>query len=183
VSRSDLIFYIVIGLIFEPLCLMEMTVHYEAHVRPTVARAYIEALDGALDLYKHDVGSFPPSLQALRTNPDIGGWDGPYLRQNVPEDPWGRPFLYRFRGQNRPEILSLGKDGKVAGRGDDQDLSSFHLRDPILPSAADYWRAATPCIALGCFVGYPFLVWVLRKPPDRRLRAGSPPHTRGTAEV
>ncbi len=147
-SRSDLVCYIVIGLIFEPLCLMETTVHYETHVRPMMARAYIEALNGALDLYKHDVGSFPPSLRALRMNPEIAGWDGAYLLQDLPRDPWGRHFLYRSDGHNRPEILSLGRDGKTGGRGDDQDLSSFHLREPIRTFSSEPRAVATFLISL-----------------------------------
>ena len=126
-----------------------MTVHSDAQVRHIAATANIEVLNRALDLYKQQVGNFPPSFQELR----------PYLREDVPRDPWGRPFLYRADGQNRPEILSLGADGKPGGRGDDQDLSSFHLHDLIRPSAADYWREIVPWIALGCLVGCPFLAW------------------------
>jgi general secretion pathway protein G len=174
VSKGDLFFYILIGLIFEPFCLSVVSIARHAEgpmrVRPSLARAEIAVFSQALDHYKSDVGSFPISsqgLQALRTNQGVVGWAGSYLRENVPRDPWGRPYLYRFDELGELEILSLGRDGKPGGRGDDQDVSSLRLDEPIVPSAAEKWnefaRIAAIFVAPVCGVGYLFLPWLLYK--------------------
>jgi hypothetical protein len=69
VSRSDLVFHIAIGLIFEPLCwsVMSLSGHEAVGVQWVAAKATITTLDRALDSYKRGFGSFPPSLQALKT--------------------------------------------------------------------------------------------------------------------
>src|SRR6266478_8142821 len=81
-----------------------------------IAHQSIERLASVLDLYKLDIGSYPTTdqgLQALITRPSgITRWNGPYLKgEKIPEDPWGRPFVYRNPSQ-RPgheyDLLSLG---------------------------------------------------------------------------
>ena len=61
-------------------------------------------------------GSFPASLDALINNPQIKGWNGPYLKNqsNVPLDPWGHPYTYTQPGTNGHDydIMSAGPDGK-----------------------------------------------------------------------
>src|SRR5690349_17102106 len=63
------------------------------------AKIQIESFASALDLYFLDTGQHPSSsegLTALMTRPgSASGWNGPYLRGNiVPNDPWGRPYVY-----------------------------------------------------------------------------------------
>lgn len=85
----------------------------------------------ALRSYKADVGVFPSTdqgLQALREEPmGVSGWAGPYLTKNVPMDPWGRPYLYKYPGQHgaEPDIVSLGRDGRPGGEGIDADIVSW----------------------------------------------------------
>jgi general secretion pathway protein G len=82
------------------------------------ARIQIQSLSSALDLYYLDNGQYPSSsdgLSALIQRPDgAGGWNGPYLKSNaVPNDPWGRPYVYRFPGQHGTyDISSLGPEGR-----------------------------------------------------------------------
>ena len=67
------------------------------------AKAQIEMFGGALDSFRLSVGRYPSTaegLQALRTNPGIDLWDGPYLKKDVPMDPWGRPYVYTCPGQH-----------------------------------------------------------------------------------
>lgn len=96
----------------------------------TVAQAQIEAFDRALDTYRIDVGRYPSvdqGLNALVVRPDNEKkWRGPYLQKEVPQDPWGHPYLYRLPGPNGSEyqILSYGKDGQPGGNGDDADISN-----------------------------------------------------------
>ena len=96
----------------------------------TIARAQIAALDQAVDTFRLDVGRYPSSeegLAALTARPAQGapGWNGPYLKKNVPNDPWQRPFLYRMPGAQAPfEIISYGRDGQPGGSGDDADIGN-----------------------------------------------------------
>lgn len=94
------------------------------------ARAQIDAIEKALDQYRLDTGSYPTTelgLTALMQGPpNEPKWGGPYLRKNVPLDPWGRPYLYRAPGERRAyEVLSYGKDGQPGGSGDDADIGNF----------------------------------------------------------
>lgn len=93
-----------------------------------VARAQIDAFARAVNTYRLDVGGFPTTedgLAALTARPaSAAKWIGPYLERAVPNDPWGRPYVYRSPGQPGDfEIHSLGKDGRQGGNGDDADIS------------------------------------------------------------
>ena len=95
----------------------------------TAAKAQIEALDRAVDTFRLDVGRFPANeegLAALNTKPaNADKWNGPYLKKDVPLDPWGHPYVYKIPGNKGDfEILSYGKDGQPGGVGDDADISN-----------------------------------------------------------
>jgi general secretion pathway protein G len=82
---------------------------------PAFAWAEVKTLSEALGSYADDVGSYPTlsqGLQALRMNPSEKSWKGPYLRENVPLDPWRRMFIYRFDERGIPEILTLGRESR-----------------------------------------------------------------------
>ena len=92
-----------------------------------VARAQIDSLEKALDQYRLDLRRYPSAeegLEALVAQPgSVKGWNGPYLKKAVPNDPWGRPFVYRVPGEKGEfELASLGRDGKPGGTGDDADI-------------------------------------------------------------
>ena len=68
------------------------------------------------------------SLNALMEAPaDAPNWDGPYLKKaDALNDPWGRPYLYRFPGEYGDyDLYTLGADGQEGGEGEDQDLTSW----------------------------------------------------------
>jgi general secretion pathway protein G len=93
------------------------------------ARAQIESLEKALDMYRLDTGHYPNAeqgLAALNTRPqNEAKWNGPYLKKDVPTDPWGRPYLYKNPGEKSEiDITSLGKDGKPGGEGEDADITN-----------------------------------------------------------
>src|SRR5215467_10400966 len=58
----------------------------------TQAKAQIQEFENVLDMFRLDVGRYPTSdegLQALRLKPSgVDNWDGPYLKKDVPLDPW-----------------------------------------------------------------------------------------------
>jgi general secretion pathway protein G len=98
----------------------------------TITRSQIDNLMTALGTYKLDTGTFPTTEQglvALRVKPaDVNQWNGPYLPKDVPKDPWGRDYVYRFPGEHQPdepEIMSLGADGQPGGEGENVDIFSW----------------------------------------------------------
>jgi general secretion pathway protein G len=103
-----------------------------SEAKSTTARTQIEALSVALDGYRLDNGVYPTTEQglvALRekpTRPPVpANWRAPYLRKDVPLDPWGRPYIYRSPGAKNPggfDLESLGRDGKIGGEGEDADV-------------------------------------------------------------
>jgi general secretion pathway protein G len=101
--------------------------------KKTKARLQIENLEGALKLYKLDIGTYPTTeqgLEALVQKPSTGAvpknWrEGGYLEKaKVPEDPWGRPYVYMSPGiKNRDfDLKSLGADGEEGGEGENADI-------------------------------------------------------------
>ncbi|MGH8009100.1 MAG: type II secretion system major pseudopilin GspG, partial [Candidatus Binatia bacterium] len=93
-------------------------------------RAQIEMFGTALDTFRLDVGRYPTSqegLDALRQRPSgLERWDGPYLKKEIPPDPWGKPYTYRSPGEGEPyELESYGADGSAGGSGDGTDINSW----------------------------------------------------------
>ena len=105
-----------------------------SEARNTSAKTQMELLGVALDNYRLDNGSYPTTdqgLAALRDRPSRGpvpaNWRGPYLKKAVPLDPWGRAYVYRSpsaRGQDGYGLVTLGRDGKSGGEGEDADLGT-----------------------------------------------------------
>ena len=92
-----------------------------------VARAQIESLEKALDQYRLDMRHYPSAeqgLDALVSRPaNEPNWNGPYLKKALPNDPWGRPYVYRVPGQKGEfDLYSLGRDGRPGGSGEDADI-------------------------------------------------------------
>jgi general secretion pathway protein G len=87
------------------------------------AMAQMQMLSTALDTYRLDVGSYPESLAELRAG-KAPGWDGPYLPRELPNDPWGNPYVYQRSTENgKPYTLkSFAKDGRQGGEGDNEDI-------------------------------------------------------------
>lgn len=95
-----------------------------------VAKAQIDALDKALGQYWLDTGHYPSmelGLAALVTRPaSEAKWDGPYLKKDVPLDPWGFPYVFRLPGEHGEyDLLSYGKDGKPGGAGEAADITNW----------------------------------------------------------
>lgn len=94
------------------------------------ARAQIDALEKALDQYRLDVGRYPTSENGLaalmKRPPSENRWQGPYLRKDVPADPWGQPYQYVQPGEHGEfDLFSLGKDGKPGGEGEAADIGNW----------------------------------------------------------
>lgn len=98
--------------------------------RIAASQADINAhLSTALDLFELGVGRFPTTqegLAALRTAPSgATGWKGPYLKRDVPKDPWGRKYAYRSPGQRNREDYDLFSYGPDGVEGGDDDVTNW----------------------------------------------------------
>jgi general secretion pathway protein G len=91
---------------------------YLSDSKVKTAHIQIQGFSAALDLYYLDNGRYPTTtegLAALAQKPDGAvTWNGPYLNGGmVPNDPWGRPYVYKVPGQRGPyEVVSLGPEGR-----------------------------------------------------------------------
>ena len=97
--------------------------------KQSAAKAQIELLGQAIDHFRLDVGRLPTpqeGLNVLMVNPGIEKWDGPYLKKDMPIDPWGKPYQYVSPGAHGEyDLLSYGRDGVAGGEGEDQDIVSW----------------------------------------------------------
>ncbi len=93
------------------------------------AKTQIEMLGQALDAFRLDIGRYPSTsegLNALVTNPGVEGWNGPYLKKGLPNDPWKRPYQYQSPGEHGDyDLLSYGADGALGGEGENKDINSW----------------------------------------------------------
>ena len=92
-----------------------------------VARAQMDSLEKALDQYRLDTGHYPTQehgIGALIKKPaNEPRWDGPYLKKDLPLDPWGKAYLYKIPGEKGDfDLVSYGKDGVPGGTGESADL-------------------------------------------------------------
>ncbi len=79
--------------------------------------------------YRLDTGRYPTTelgLGALVNRPaNEPKWNGPYLRKDVPLDPWGKAYVYKQPGERSDyDILSFGKDGQPGGTGENADITN-----------------------------------------------------------
>lgn len=103
--------------------------------KTSAAKAQVEILGLALDAYRLDNDYYPATTQGLEAlrrmpagQPAARNWRGPYLKKEVPLDPYGRPYVYRSPGEVNAEtydLLSLGRDGEPGGTGEDADITSW----------------------------------------------------------
>jgi len=65
-------------------------------------------------------------LNALVVHLNIEKWDGPYLKKDMPNAPWNKPYIYQFPGTHGEyDLFSYGRDGAPGGEGEDQDVVSW----------------------------------------------------------
>ncbi|MBU0701886.1 type II secretion system major pseudopilin GspG [bacterium] len=101
------------------------------------AKAQIEMFGTALDGYRLDNDEYPSTeqgLAALTGKPTVSPipkhWEEPYLKKEIPLDPWGNSYVYVSPGQTNPttyDLLSYGADGKEGGEKetDAEDIVSW----------------------------------------------------------
>ena len=99
------------------------------------AETQIKMLRGALQAYRLDVGRFPSTEQGLgalvRAPVDASEfWNGPYLEDEVPPDPWNTAYRYGHPADNLQgfALYSLGADSKEGGEGVDAEVGYLPVR-------------------------------------------------------
>ncbi|MCJ8157594.1 type II secretion system major pseudopilin GspG [Sphingomonas sp. LaA6.9] len=97
------------------------------------AEADVALLEQALEMYRLDNLAYPSASDGLRalvqppaslTQPDRYRRGG-YVKR-LPDDPWGRPYLYAVPGRNGTfDVYSLGADGAEGGEGENADIGNW----------------------------------------------------------
>jgi general secretion pathway protein G len=99
--------------------------------RVTAAKTQLGNIATALKNFEIDMGSFPEQsegLKALREKPrsdDADAWDGPYLEKEIPLDPWGQPYQYKYPGEKNPKDFDLWSNGPDKKSGTDDDITNW----------------------------------------------------------
>lgn len=105
-----------------------------ARSKRIAAQTQIEIFGMALDSYRLDNGNYPTTEQGLKalqdepvTAPLPKNWDGPYLKKEIPKDPWGNSYVYISPGDHDADgydLISYGADGEEGGERDAKDIVS-----------------------------------------------------------
>ncbi|MBP0444549.1 type II secretion system major pseudopilin GspG [Roseomonas sp. SSH11] len=104
---------------------------YLGGAKHDAAKLQLSGLATAIDLYRLDVGRYPPREEGLnalvQAPPGVERWNGPYVRKaDQLLDPWGRSFRYRAPGEHGPyDLFTLGADDRAGGSGEDRDVTSW----------------------------------------------------------
>lgn len=106
-----------------------VALNYLGGAKADAAKLQINQIEGALDLYRLDIGRYPSAAEGLdaliAAPPGLDGWNGPYLKKaSALQDPWGAAFQYQPGDGNAFELLSLGADGQPGGEDDAADITN-----------------------------------------------------------
>ena len=96
-----------------------------AKVRATSSQ--ISRLSMSVETFYLDTGTTPDSLEELVSEPgDVTGWNGPYVKNSLLKDPWGKVYQFRNPGEHGDfDIYSYGADGQQGGEGMNADITSW----------------------------------------------------------
>lgn len=100
--------------------------------KQAAAQAQIEMFGVALDSFRLDIGRYPTTdetLNVLQVNPGLDHWDGPYLKKEIPFDPWGAAYSYVSPGEHGEyDIVSFGADRAAGGEEENADVVSWKVK-------------------------------------------------------
>ena len=97
------------------------------------ALTQVKSLFGtALDTYEADNGSYPTTAQGLAalsapptTAPQPKNWQGPYVKGEIPMDPWGKAYVYRAPGAKNTTSYDLSSAGPDGTEGTEDDITNW----------------------------------------------------------
>ena len=99
--------------------------------------ADFKSIGTALKIFRLDNYVYPTTEQGLEALVEPSSLDpeprnfkaGGYLEE-LPLDPWGRPYLYLSPGENGEfDLYSLGADGLSGGEGQNEDIGNWREKD------------------------------------------------------
>ena len=112
----------IIGLLTTVVVINVLPMQSRAQVQK--AKADIALLEQGLELFRLEIGRYPPGEEGLvaLTVPTATG----AKLKKLPNDPWGRAYLYQSPGPDGQPflLLSLGADGEPGGTEENADLKS-----------------------------------------------------------
>tara|TARA_R110002110_G_scaffold110071_4_gene274417 strand:+ start:46627 stop:47070 length:444 start_codon:yes stop_codon:yes gene_type:complete len=130
-----LVVLVIMGLLISVVAPTVLNRADEARIQKV--HADFKAIETALKIYRLDNYLYPTTEQGLQAlvapsnlDPQPRNFkDGGYL-QEVPLDPWGRPYLYLSPGEHgEVDIYSLGADGLSGGEGQNADIGNWKEQD------------------------------------------------------
>lgn len=126
-----LVVLVIMGLLMSIVAPQVLDQADEARIKKVYAD--FRNIETALKIYKLDNYVYPTTEQGLIALVEPSSLDpeprnfkqGGYLEE-VPEDPWGRPYLYLSPGENGDvDLYSLGADGLSGGEGQNADVGNW----------------------------------------------------------
>ncbi len=100
--------------------------------RITAAQAQIANFGIALDAFEVDVGYYPKGkdglLDLVEQPREALNWRGPYVKGEIPKDPWGNEYVYECPGRQNEtayDLMSSGPDGQA---GNEDDITNYQTR-------------------------------------------------------
>lgn len=130
-----LVVLVIMGLLISVVAPTVLNRADEARIQK--AHADFKAIETALKIYRLDNFVYPTTEQGLEALVEASSLDpeprnfkeGGYLEE-LPLDPWGRPYLYLSPGEHKQvDIYSLGADGLSGGDGQNADVGNWKVED------------------------------------------------------
>lgn len=130
-----LVVLVIMGLLISVVAPTVLNRADEARVQKALAD--FKSIETSLKIYRLDNYVYPTTEQGLEALVERSTLDpeprnfkkGGYLEE-LPIDPWGRPYLYLSPGEHREvDIYSLGADGLSGGEGQSLDIGNWREKD------------------------------------------------------
>ena len=130
-----LVVLVIMGLLISVVAPTVLNRADEARVSKVLAD--FKNIETALKIYRLDNYVYPTTEQGLEALVEASTLDpeprnfkeGGYLEE-VPLDPWGRPYLYMSPGEHgEVDLYSLGADGLAGGEDQSLDIGNWKDKD------------------------------------------------------
>jgi general secretion pathway protein G len=130
-----LVVLVIMGLLISVVAPTVLNRADEARVQK--AQADFKSIETALKIYRLDNYVYPTTEQGLEAlverstlDPEPRNFkEGGYL-EDVPIDPWGRPYLYMSPGEHGEiDIYTLGADGLSGGEDQSADIGNWKAEE------------------------------------------------------
>ena len=126
----ELLLVLVILAVLAAVVVPKFTARTE-QAKTTAAKTDLSNLETAIDAFEIDNGRYPTTeegLGALITAPaGLDNWRGPYIKRGIPNDPWGKLYLYQQPGTNNTSGFDLYSTGPDKREGTD-DVTNWTQR-------------------------------------------------------